>query len=155
MEAIKRDHVFDDEKFRSGGGRGAVHRSPSECYPGCAVFPSQLFQSNVIQGTPCTSLPPCAQESPIRAILLPSILAIEDPPVILSDVVGTPVQSRLSPIVATGTPSTVTKFCCVETTGPPICGRGPGSIIGQTCQCAFNVTGIPGKVNLLSLSRKS
>ncbi|AUW46228.1 hypothetical protein CUJ84_pRLN1000773 (plasmid) [Rhizobium leguminosarum] len=66
-----------------------------------------------------------------------------DDPHVMPAVVGTPVHVHLSPTIAISTPSTQTKDWDVEDTGPPTCGRGPGSTIGQTCIWPLSVTGRP------------
>lgn len=115
----------------------------SQCFRQTSGCDDQRLPTQIYQWTPWRSLPPWAQASLSYAIFLPSMLVTEEPAVILSDVVGIPVHSKLSNTVAIGTPSIVKKLCCVDITSPLICGFAFGSTIGQTSIWAVSETDDP------------
>jgi hypothetical protein len=79
---------------------------------------------------PKTINPPCEVESPILAAGFPPIMTVDEPIEIVS---GGPVQTHESPTLAAGIPPIMTVGSPGGSIGPPTCGTGPGSTMGQMC----------------------
>ena len=82
--------------------------------------------------------PLCPVKSPNRAAGFPPIITVAEPFTIVS---GGPTQIHKSPTTAAGKPPISTVGTQGPDTGPPTCGFGPGSTIGQVCMSEIRAAG--------------